>query len=118
MRETLRFVEKLEAAHINFANAAIFNVLFPGCVRRDMLHMCRRYSVLSQKPQKSIVHRMGPNKGKETIQCASRAEAGIYEVVTNFDVNSGIKPHKNDLKGRLTWYDTGSEKTKAIQGHS
>lgn len=50
--------------------------------------MCNRSS-------KNVVQGMGPNKTKEAIQRDSRAEAGIHEIVTNFDDNSKVKPQSS-----------------------
>lgn len=41
---------------------------------------------------KNVVQGMGPNKTKEAIRCASRAEAGIHEIIVNFDFNSKVTP--------------------------
>lgn len=43
------------------------------------------------RTSKHVVQGIGPNKTKGAIQCASRAEAGILEIITNFDNNSGVK---------------------------
>ena len=50
---------------------------------------------ICNRTSKNIVQGMGPNKTKEAIQRASRAKAGIHEIVTNFDGNSGIKPQSS-----------------------
>ena len=50
--------------------------------------MCNRSS-------KNVVQGMGPNKTKDAIQCASRAEAGIHEIVINFDDNARVTPQSS-----------------------
>lgn len=59
---------------------------------------------ISNRSSKNVVQGMGPNKTKEAIQHASQAEAGIHEIINNFDDNSWVTPqsscHKNKLKGR------------------
>ena len=44
---------------------------------------------------KNVVQGMGPNKTKAAIKRASKAAAGIHEVVTTFDENSEIKPQSH-----------------------
>ena len=44
---------------------------------------------------KNVVQGIGPNKTKATIKRASKAVAGIHEVATTFDENSGRKPESH-----------------------